>query len=486
MENSPILTTANGKHVVIDAGKGGIVVAVDQSTGKLLWKTPVGKHNGHDQDGLLTLAATSPKLKSPRTLVYPGILGRRRVAARLRRHERLRGRQQPGLDLHEQHRGRDQARRLHQGHRRHRRAQPGHGQDRLGSQLHPVALRRRERDHDVLFTTTFDGTVWAFSTKTGKTLWSARPANRSRRRPRPQPCPRTRGVGRPDRRDRGPRVLGHRRRGRRGVTGWAVGDRVVGGPVAACGECEYCLAGRPSLCVERGPGRRTTSDVAGRVRRLQGDRARPSAARARRPLAQHAALTEPLAVALHGITQAGGARPGHALARHRRRPDRVPVGRGAEGARRRRHRGERAARRAGASCARSSARATVDARRARHAAHRRTTSSTSRSTSRSSARATAAAMEQCARAARSAPARSCSSARASAPPQFDPNRILLNELVITGAFVLRRRRLRPRARAARVGQVPERPARRAGRRSAERAARRPALGLHEGDPRRRR
>ena len=28
--------------------------------------------------------------------------------------------------------------------------------------------------NDVLFTTTFDGTVWAFSTKTGKTLWSAK------------------------------------------------------------------------------------------------------------------------------------------------------------------------------------------------------------------------------------------------------------------------------------------------------------------------
>ena len=26
----------------------------------------------------------------------------------------------------------------------------------------------------MLFTTTFDGKVWAFSTKTGKTLWSAK------------------------------------------------------------------------------------------------------------------------------------------------------------------------------------------------------------------------------------------------------------------------------------------------------------------------
>ena len=67
MQNSPILTKANGKAVVIDAGKGGIVVAVDQATGKPLWKTPVGIHNGHDHDGLLTLAQAKKPSSSPRT-----------------------------------------------------------------------------------------------------------------------------------------------------------------------------------------------------------------------------------------------------------------------------------------------------------------------------------------------------------------------------------------------------------------------------------
>ena len=65
LQNSPILTTANGKRVVIDGGKAGIVVAVDQNTGKLLWKTPVGTHNGHDHDGLLTPAQPKAKLKFP-------------------------------------------------------------------------------------------------------------------------------------------------------------------------------------------------------------------------------------------------------------------------------------------------------------------------------------------------------------------------------------------------------------------------------------
>ena len=35
------------------------------------------------------------------------------------------------------------------------------------------------------------------------------------------------------------------------VTTWSPGDEVVGGPSQRCGECEYCLPGRPQLCVGR-------------------------------------------------------------------------------------------------------------------------------------------------------------------------------------------------------------------------------------------
>ena len=33
----------------------GYVYAFDRDSGKLLWKTPVGKHNGHDDDHELAL-----------------------------------------------------------------------------------------------------------------------------------------------------------------------------------------------------------------------------------------------------------------------------------------------------------------------------------------------------------------------------------------------------------------------------------------------
>jgi outer membrane protein assembly factor BamB len=74
MQNSPLLATVNGKQVVIDGGKAGIVVAVDAQTGKPLWKRPVGVHNGHDNDNLAAQKGDFSKLKTPET-IEPGDLG---------------------------------------------------------------------------------------------------------------------------------------------------------------------------------------------------------------------------------------------------------------------------------------------------------------------------------------------------------------------------------------------------------------------------
>jgi hypothetical protein len=51
LQDPPVLTTAHGRTVVIDGGKAGILIELGARTGKLLWKRPVGVHNGHDQDG---------------------------------------------------------------------------------------------------------------------------------------------------------------------------------------------------------------------------------------------------------------------------------------------------------------------------------------------------------------------------------------------------------------------------------------------------
>jgi alcohol dehydrogenase (cytochrome c) len=58
LQNPPVLSTANGRPVVIDGGKAGIIIELDAQTGKLLWQLPVGGHQGHQNDGLLTEHAT--------------------------------------------------------------------------------------------------------------------------------------------------------------------------------------------------------------------------------------------------------------------------------------------------------------------------------------------------------------------------------------------------------------------------------------------
>ena len=77
LQNSPVLTTANGQQVVIDGGKAGTLIELSAQTGKLLWKLPVGVHTGHDNDGLRTENATpaSPIALPAKFVLEPGVFG---------------------------------------------------------------------------------------------------------------------------------------------------------------------------------------------------------------------------------------------------------------------------------------------------------------------------------------------------------------------------------------------------------------------------
>jgi alcohol dehydrogenase (cytochrome c) len=77
LQNPPVLTTANGRPVVIDGGKAGIMIELDAKTGTLLWKRPVGVHSGHENDGLLTehATATSHDPLPARYCLQPSIYG---------------------------------------------------------------------------------------------------------------------------------------------------------------------------------------------------------------------------------------------------------------------------------------------------------------------------------------------------------------------------------------------------------------------------
>jgi outer membrane protein assembly factor BamB/cytochrome c5 len=55
MQLSPIYVNQGGQETIVDGGKMGYVYAVDAGTGKLRWKKPVGEHNGHDNDSAFSL-----------------------------------------------------------------------------------------------------------------------------------------------------------------------------------------------------------------------------------------------------------------------------------------------------------------------------------------------------------------------------------------------------------------------------------------------
>ena len=73
IQTSPVETTIDGKPVVIGSGKLGYVVATNAATGAMLWKTPVGVHNGTDDDSLRALSHVF-RPKYPYTY-EPGALG---------------------------------------------------------------------------------------------------------------------------------------------------------------------------------------------------------------------------------------------------------------------------------------------------------------------------------------------------------------------------------------------------------------------------
>ncbi len=83
---------------------------------------------------------------------------------------------------------------------------------------------------------------------------------------------------------------------------WSPGDVVVGGPSPRCGRCRRCVEGQPSQCERR--GEQVHEHTAGAFARFVVADARALCAVPDGLAARTAALAEPLAVALHAITRA--------------------------------------------------------------------------------------------------------------------------------------------------------------------------------------
>jgi 2-desacetyl-2-hydroxyethyl bacteriochlorophyllide A dehydrogenase len=118
------------------------------------------------------------------------------------------------------------------------------------------------------------------------------------------------GWGRPE------TVMGHEYTGRIAAVGadvpnWSVGELVVGGPEPRCGRCRRCLEGKPAQCEHKG-GETGRTERDGAFARYVITDARSLLRVPDGLTARQAALAEPLAVALHGITRSG-VQPGDAV-----------------------------------------------------------------------------------------------------------------------------------------------------------------------------
>lgn len=87
------------------------------------------------------------------------------------------------------------------------------------------------------------------------------------------------------------------------VTGWSIGDRAIGGPGPGCGSCEHCAAGRTNLC--KGRGNAGVDPFTGAFADYKLTEAAALFAVPQMLDLRSAALTEPVAVALRGVTRSG-------------------------------------------------------------------------------------------------------------------------------------------------------------------------------------
>jgi outer membrane protein assembly factor BamB len=170
LEGPVILDRVAGQLLAITAGKMGIVYAFDADSGRPVWQRPVGKHNGHDGDNLLALRGRAPITRP--TKIFPGWWGG--VETQMASDgDTL---YVPVNDLGSVY---DSGVRL-------RAADPTDGTGRIvaldvasgrirwDSRLPRTPYGAATISNDLVFTTTYDGTVWALARADGAVVWRTR------------------------------------------------------------------------------------------------------------------------------------------------------------------------------------------------------------------------------------------------------------------------------------------------------------------------
>jgi outer membrane protein assembly factor BamB len=164
-QGPPILIKAGGRQIVVAAGKSGIVLAADRETGKVIWQRAVGKHNGHDEDGVLAMNGEASKIKVG--TLYPGTLGG--VIAPMSTDGstvfvpvvNYSGKVISGSEVGEGGEASGEVVAL----------DAATGKEKWSGKVSSPAFGATTAVNDLVFATTYEGTVSAFSAKDGQVLW---------------------------------------------------------------------------------------------------------------------------------------------------------------------------------------------------------------------------------------------------------------------------------------------------------------------------
>jgi outer membrane protein assembly factor BamB len=171
LECPPILTRVNGREVAIAGGKMGFVFAFDAGSGRMLWKRSVGLHNGHDHDNLIAMHGQLEKLRGY-TSILPGNLGGIETPMALGGDTVY----APVVNISSIYAptGEGEAGKLSRGRSEIVALDAATGRVKWDRRLPSLAFSSVAVVNDLVFTATYDGTVWALRRDTGAIAWRSR------------------------------------------------------------------------------------------------------------------------------------------------------------------------------------------------------------------------------------------------------------------------------------------------------------------------
>jgi outer membrane protein assembly factor BamB len=169
LQDPPILTHADGRAVVMIAGKAGVVLCLDRQTGKLLWRRAVGLHNGHDKDSTYAMNGEYSKLRLAEP-VYPGRLGGVEAPMATNGGTLFVPVVNSSITYSSQTTGSDSP----SGDGELVALNTSTGAVRWAHRFPSVVYGSATVVNDLVFTTTFDGSLYALSASTGRIVWQTR------------------------------------------------------------------------------------------------------------------------------------------------------------------------------------------------------------------------------------------------------------------------------------------------------------------------